>query len=97
MPFSEEGAEELLPQVLKKTLHIVDDISAIEQAETIFITIGTPLDACMKPPIDRPDVVCACLHCGPGGHPFEAIEMRWIANERMWACPCTTCGGRSPR
>lgn len=52
MPFSEDGADELLPQVLNKTLHIVDDISAIEQAETIFITIGTPLDAYMNPRID---------------------------------------------
>jgi hypothetical protein len=48
----------------------------------------------MGPPIDEPDLKCGCLHCGQDGHQFEVIEMRWIANERMWACPCTTCGGR---
>jgi hypothetical protein len=48
----------------------------------------------MGPPEDEPDLKCGCLHCGQDGHVFEAIEMRWIVNERMWACPCTTCGGR---
>jgi hypothetical protein len=48
----------------------------------------------MKPPIEFPQVICGCLHCGPGGHPFEAIEMRWHPVEKMWCCPCTTCGGR---
>jgi hypothetical protein len=49
---------------------------------------------CMGPPKDDPALLCNCLHCGPEGHPFEAIEMRWMTTERMWACPCTTCGGR---
>jgi hypothetical protein len=48
----------------------------------------------MGPPPDDLTLLCNCLHCGIDGHTFEAIEMRWIANERMWACPCTTCGGR---
>jgi len=48
----------------------------------------------MAPPKDEPALLCACLHCGPDGHRYEAIEMRWIVNEGMWACPCTTCGGR---
>lgn len=48
----------------------------------------------MGPPLDYADIICNCLHCGPDGHPFEAIEMRWLENENMWACPCTTCGGR---
>ena len=51
-------------------------------------------DDCMGPPANDLTLLCNCLHCGPDGHTFEAIEMRWIANERMWACPCTTCGGR---
>jgi hypothetical protein len=51
-------------------------------------------DDCFQPPIERPDMICQCLHCGPDGHLFEAIEMRWMATENMWACPCTTCGGR---
>ena len=49
---------------------------------------------CMGPPKDALTLLCACLHCGPEGHTFEAIEMRWMATEQMWACPCTTCGGR---
>jgi hypothetical protein len=48
----------------------------------------------MGPPKEDLFLLCNCLHCGPEGHSFEAIEMRWIVNERMWACPCTTCGGR---
>jgi len=48
----------------------------------------------MGPPKDELALLCACLHCDEDGHRFEAIEMRWIVNERMWACPCTTCGGR---
>lgn len=51
-------------------------------------------DDCMGPPANDLMLLCNCLHCGPDGHEFEAIEMRWMANERMWACPCTTCGGR---
>lgn len=52
------------------------------------------LDDCMGPPPNDLTLVCNCLHCGPDGHLFEAIEMRWMPNEGMWACPCTTCGGR---
>ena len=48
----------------------------------------------MGPPSDELDEVCGCLHCGPDGPLFEAVEMRWMENEGMWACPCTTCGGR---
>ena len=48
----------------------------------------------MGPPPEYPTIRCGCLHCGQDGHDFEAIEMRWIVNEQMWTCPCTTCGGR---
>jgi hypothetical protein len=48
----------------------------------------------MGPPANDLTLVCNCLHCGPDGHLFEAVEMRWMENEQMWACPCTTCGGR---
>ena len=36
----------------------------------------------------------SCLHCPPDAGTFEAVEMRWMASENMWACPSTTCGGR---
>jgi hypothetical protein len=49
---------------------------------------------CMRPDPELLGRLCGCLHCGPEGGLFEAVEMRWMANERMWACPCTTCGGR---
>src|SRR5688572_26046705 len=48
----------------------------------------------MGPPANDLALLCNCLHCGPEGHVFEAVEMRWLENEQMWACPCTTCGGR---
>lgn len=49
---------------------------------------------CFRPDPEVLDKLCGCLHCGPEGGLFEAVEMRWMANEDMWACPCTTCGGR---
>jgi RNA polymerase subunit RPABC4/transcription elongation factor Spt4 len=48
----------------------------------------------MRPDPQLLDKLCYCLHCGKKGGLFEAVEMRWLANECMWACPCTTCGGR---
>lgn len=52
MPFHEAGADELLPKVLNRTLHVVDELSAAQQSKAIFITIGTPLDAYMNPRVD---------------------------------------------
>jgi hypothetical protein len=51
-------------------------------------------DDCFRPDPELLDKLCYCLHCGEAGGTFEAIEMRWMENEQMWACPCTTCGGR---
>jgi hypothetical protein len=48
----------------------------------------------MRPDPEVLDKRCSCLHCPQDAEPFEAVEMRWMANENMWACPCTTCGGR---
>ena len=48
---------------------------------------------CMGPPPDDFSLLCACIHCGPDAPPFEAVEMRWEPDEKMWACPNTTCGG----
>src|SRR5262249_44678291 len=48
----------------------------------------------MAPPPNNLLLRCGCIHCGQDGSEFEAIEMRWLATEGMWACPCTTCGGR---
>ena len=70
-----------------------ETVRAIQLAEYDQLPAEAHEDS-MGPPRDRPERKCACIHCGPGGRVFEAIEMRWMANEEMWACPCTTCGGR---
>lgn len=69
------------------------DCRAIQIAEYHALPPEAHADS-MKPPADHLTLVCECIHCGNDGHRFEAVEMRWIENEQMWACPCTTCGGR---
>lgn len=49
MPFIEYGAEEILPRVIGKNLKIADDLSMVKEAETIIVTIGTPLDEYLNP------------------------------------------------
>lgn len=66
---------------------------AVQVAEWRRLPQGVREDP-MGPPEDEFEELCGCLHCGPSGPPFEAIEMRWMENEGMWACPCTRCGGR---
>lgn len=51
MPFMEDGAEPILKRVIGKSLHIVDDISAVSQSDTIIVTIGTPVDEYLGPKI----------------------------------------------
>ncbi|MCX5660461.1 MAG: hypothetical protein NTW19_12165 [Planctomycetota bacterium] len=46
-----------------------------------------------RPPSDELAVLCSCLHCPPDAPPFEAVEMRWLADVKKWACPETECGG----
>jgi len=70
-----------------------DTVRAIQIAEYEQLPPEAHADF-MKPPADRPDLLCGCLHCGQEGHAFEAIEMRWLPAEQLWACPCPTCGGR---
>jgi len=49
MPFLEYDAEPLLKRVLGKALHIAEDLEAVRNAESIIITIGTPLDEYLNP------------------------------------------------
>jgi DNA-directed RNA polymerase subunit RPC12/RpoP len=70
-----------------------DDCRAIQLAEYHRLPPEAHEDS-MGPPREDLTLLCNCLHCGPAGHTFEAVEMRWMLTERMWACPCTTCGGR---
>lgn len=49
MPFLEHGSESMLSRVIGKTLHIVDDLSAVTKARLIVITIGTPAEEYSNP------------------------------------------------
>ena len=50
MPFLENGAEELLREVIaRKTFHITSDISSVASAEIATIVIGTPVDEYLTP------------------------------------------------
>src|SRR5688500_7242155 len=49
MPFIEHDAEPILRRVLNRTLHVVDDLSALARASVALITIGTPVDEYLNP------------------------------------------------
>lgn len=49
MPFSEEGAQELLETVAGTTLHASLDASAVATAEHVVVVIGTPVDEHLNP------------------------------------------------
>ncbi|MFH2106808.1 MAG: nucleotide sugar dehydrogenase [Candidatus Micrarchaeota archaeon] len=49
MPFKEEGAEELLKNVLGKTFEPTSDFSKLKECDAIILTLGTPVDEFMNP------------------------------------------------
>jgi UDP-N-acetyl-D-mannosaminuronic acid dehydrogenase len=49
MPFLEHGAEPLLRETLGSTLHVVDGLESVTDAEHVVITIGTPIDEYLSP------------------------------------------------
>ena len=49
MPFKEDGAEEILPPLLKRNLTATDEKSVISQSRFIVIVIGTPVDEHLNP------------------------------------------------
>jgi UDP-N-acetyl-D-mannosaminuronic acid dehydrogenase len=49
MPFLEYGADEVLPEVLGSTFHLVDSVAAAERSDYVVITIGTPVDEYLNP------------------------------------------------
>jgi UDP-N-acetyl-D-mannosaminuronic acid dehydrogenase len=54
MPFAEEGADELLANVLAtKRLEMTSDIAVIGRSEALVIVIGTPIDENLNPQIDH--------------------------------------------
>lgn len=56
MPFVEDGAEELLPKVLKSgKLHATTDIGILKDVEIVIVTIGTPVDEYLDPSVSSFD------------------------------------------
>src|SRR5438876_157687 len=52
MPFHEDDADALLPQVVASgLLKATTDTSALEDASVIFVTIGTPVDEYLDPSV----------------------------------------------
>lgn len=49
MPFIEYGADPILKKVIGKKLFVSSDISDVARAQTIIITIGTPVDEYLSP------------------------------------------------
>jgi UDP-N-acetyl-D-mannosaminuronic acid dehydrogenase len=49
MPFLEHDSEPVLKRVIGTTLHIVDSLEAAARAETVVVTIGTPIDEHLNP------------------------------------------------
>lgn len=53
LPFYEEGAEELLSEVLKEgRLHFSNSPETVKQAETLILIVGTPVDEHLNPEFD---------------------------------------------
>ncbi len=52
MPFVEDGADELLPQVLASgMLSATTDTAILKQVDTVIVTIGTPVDEYLDPSV----------------------------------------------
>jgi UDP-N-acetyl-D-mannosaminuronic acid dehydrogenase len=49
MPFLEYDAEPILQRVIGKTLHLEESIEAVSRADTLIVTIGTPVDEYLNP------------------------------------------------
>lgn len=49
MPFLEYDAEPILQRVIGNTLHIADGIETVAHADTVIVTIGTPVDEYLNP------------------------------------------------
>ena len=53
MPFHEDGAEELLPQLLESgRLRATDDPTSLENGEAVVVVVGTPVDRYLNPDIE---------------------------------------------
>ncbi len=69
MPFSDRGADELLPRVLADgTFRCTTDLSAVREASAVVTVVGTPVDEHLSPRFEAMrDVILACRpHFRPG-------------------------------
>jgi UDP-N-acetyl-D-mannosaminuronic acid dehydrogenase len=75
MPFREEGASEILPEVLKSGLFRADSKpSSIREADIIVLVIGTPVDEHANP--DPNSVVSALEECLPFMSATQLVMLR---------------------
>jgi len=49
MPFSEDGADEVLADVLGRSLHVANDEGLVSQARWVIVIVGTPVDEHLNP------------------------------------------------
>ena len=58
MPFTEEGADELLPRALASgNLEVADDPSVVSQSRAVVLVVGTPIDGHLAPSFNAIDSV----------------------------------------
>jgi len=74
MPFFEDGAEELLRQVLGKTFKATTDYQIIQEADVVIVVIGTPVDEHLNP--DPNAVVSVIEKCVPYLNSGQIIILR---------------------
>ena len=53
MPFMEAGADELLTQVVGKTLHATLDVECFRNADVAITVVGTPVDEHLNPTVNK--------------------------------------------
>jgi UDP-N-acetyl-D-mannosaminuronic acid dehydrogenase len=53
MPFREDGADELLRQIIGRSLAATDDVSCISSADVVVTVVGTPVDRHLNPMLNE--------------------------------------------
>lgn len=74
VPFIEEGAEALLGEVLGKSFFPTENIAQVAEAESIVLTLGTPIDQHMNPLFTQIDRVLEGIR--PHLHSGHLIVLR---------------------
>jgi UDP-N-acetyl-D-mannosaminuronic acid dehydrogenase len=104
MPFLEHGAESILARVIGERLFIADGLGQAASADTIIITIGTPLDEYLNPKL-LPMLRLAedlAPHLRPGHHvmlrstvfPGTSRQVAAFFERRVPGVHLTTCPER---